>query len=194
MFKRLYTNKPVSYVLLLSQICLGVPLLLCYILLPSVARQQAGVSNFGVHWPTSVLYTFAIATSALLLWAASLAVKLTPGRDRLLQFGLAALSVMLLTVLLSTYPYKLSPSLNYLHRLADFMLITTQLLLGIYLVAWVHPARSSVLLLFVQVIGTGLMYLTTQGLHDLFISQQITEVSFGTLLVSATSQLSKLGP
>jgi hypothetical protein len=186
MIKRLYANKPVSYVLLLSQICLGVPLLLCYVLLPSVARQQAGVSNFGVQWPTSVLYSLGIAACAWFLWVAAIQIA---GRFRPLAIGLAALSIVLLAVLLSTYPYKLSPSLNYLHKVMDFVLISVQLVLGLYLALRIHRARLSALLLTLQIIGTVLMYLTTLGLHDLFLSQQITEVSFGSLLVSATSYL-----
>jgi hypothetical protein len=102
---------------LYSQLSLGVFLLVCLILQPHYLfeRNEGGMSNFGVHWPTVVPYSLAFWSCGLLIL---LAARHLPNRVksyRSVRSVLVLLGAFAIITVLTTYPYKLNDFFDNLH-------------------------------------------------------------------------------
>jgi amino acid transporter len=94
------------------------------------------------------------------------------------------------TVLLSTYPYKLNGAFRLVHELAGISLFTFETGFSAWLC--LGPARSwqHLLMLLVFVVGALISFITLLGLtHLLFVGQAITAVAFAVLLISCAQSL-----
>lgn len=153
------------------------------------ARNEGGVSNFGVHARTVLPYTLAFGLGGLLML---LAARYLPKHDkasRRLRIILNLIGGLLLLVLLTTYPYKLNKSLDTLHILSAQLLFITEIAAGCRFAIFVRKDVTNVILFGFQLLGTLLAALTLLGqLHLLFVSQIITGLAFAALLVRTISK------
>jgi hypothetical protein len=165
--------------LLLSQITLIGLLLVCSLIMPSVAIKNGGVSNFGNHRSTVVLYVLAFLLSALFLSLAAKAV----GQRR--AAGLLLLLVVLdILVLVSTFPRQLNQTFSDIHDDLGIVLFAYQFVLSVVLVIKRYSLRG-LLLLVLEVTGSiiGLLSII-KVIHFLFIGQMLGALGFGLLLVT----------
>lgn len=178
--------------ILLSQISMWAFLTLCTILMPHFLfeRNEGGVSNYGVHALTIMPYSLAFGLGGLFMLAAahSLSPAMKPsGRE--VRIVLSMLGCLLLLVLLTTYPYKISRLYDNLHIFTSILLFVTELLIAAWLVARLLSDRVNVMLFGLQIFGSLLSLFTLLGLlHVLFVSQFIVGLSFGVLLVRTLAQ------
>jgi hypothetical protein len=179
----------VSRDLFLSQIVLFGCVFICHTLLPNLLAGGAGVSNYGTQWPTIVPYSLALLGSALYV---GLAAGLIPkGTDHAwLRVRLYGLAAAYLAVLLSTYPYKLTPQFNQLHKLTDVVFILYELRMGALCAVALYRKKLALVLLSFQILGSILMALSFFRSHTLFTGQLIEALSFALLLVLTAANLS----
>jgi hypothetical protein len=150
---------------------------------------EGGLSNYGIHVKTFVPYTLALTVTALFSLRAARHLN-GQALDRGLAWVLRSYGVLLLIVLVSTYPYSLNAGLRDVH----FTLGIALALAEVVGAAWMfHVARQGpvdVACLAVQWVGLVLLVLTGfSGLHLLFASQITMAAGFGGLLMRATNRI-----
>jgi hypothetical protein len=154
-----------------------------------LARHEGGISEYGVHVKTAVLYTLAWA---LLAGGNMRAARVCGGRGvrsekvrKLLLFYSAAS----LLVLISTYFYSLDAVLSYIHYGFAAVLVVFMSLAAYWLyrqLADVSWARAA---LWVQVLGGVCALLSIVGaLHVLFCAETISNVGCAILLAKTCSR------
>jgi len=180
--------------LLLSQCSLFLFLGICIAIDPHVllARDEGGVSNYGVTGKTVAPFTIALILCGLfVLMAAHIAPLAPPVIDRL-RCALVILGVLLLLLLITTYPYKLNSALKDIHIGVGSILLCFEMAMGIWMTVVLQRDRVTLLLLVLQSIGFLLAFVTLIGvLHILFISQVVASLAFGILLVRIAYQLTE---
>jgi uncharacterized membrane protein len=148
-----------------------------------LARREGGISEYGLHAKTAVLYTFAWAALA---GSNMRAARVCGGRGacsqklrKLLLFYSAAISF----VLVSTYFYSLDAVLKYIHYGFGAILVTFMSVAAYWLcrqlagVTWVRA------ILWVQVLGSLAALLSIVGVvHVLFCAETISNVGCAILL------------
>jgi hypothetical protein len=178
--------------LLLSQCSLFLFLAVCVAIVPHVllARDEGGVSNYGIYGKTVVPFTIAlVACGVFILMAAQIAPR-TPTVLERFRCALQILGVLFLLLLTTTYPYKLNPMLKDVHVGVGSILFLFEMAMGIWIAVVLQRDWITVLLLLLQAIGFLLALSTLIGvLHILFISQIIASLAFGVLLVRMAFQL-----
>src|ERR1022692_3422431 len=105
--------KKVTKLLVLSQVTLMAPIILCVAIMPHFLFEsnEGGMSNYGVHASTIVFYTLALLLSAIFLILASRA--LGQARDyQLIKTVFVITACSLLLVLITTYPYQHSSTFS----------------------------------------------------------------------------------
>jgi len=178
--------------LLLSQISFFALLAVCLAIFPRFlfARDEGGVSNYGVKASTEIPFTLAFLLCSIFILKAAHITPTTPPileRFRKALFTLAALFLLLLA---STFPYKINVLLKDIHIITGVLLISFELAMSVWLTVSIVTNRTSVLLLAIQASGCLLALITLVGLlHLLFLAQLIASAAFGVLLVSVGHQL-----
>jgi len=165
--------------------------LLCVLLMPHflLERNEGGVSNYGLYAKTVVPYTLAFGLCGLLtLWSARFMAK----ENRAFGMALAGLGILLIAALLSTYPYKVNDTFNTIHVDIGTALAFVELGLGIWFTLFLARDIKNILFLAIQIIGFVLGILTHFGvIHILFVTEMLTSVAFGIILVRTASQLTE---
>lgn len=154
---------------------------ICTIISPEFLfeRNEGGMSNYGVHAKTVIPFTLAFLSSMVLV---AMAAHVLSRRIKL-KVILYAFSILLLLVMLSTYPYKVNDFYRQLHIVTGILLVSFETVVSIWLATAIRDHIATILLAF-QVVGSVLALLTLVGVfHILFITQIITGVAFGALLV-----------
>jgi len=184
--------KVVRYILL-GQLSLFGFLLVCLLLIPHflLAPNEGGVSNYGLYAKTVVPYSLAFGLCGLLtLVSARFLPKELPAYAAVKR-ALISLGFLLIAVLLSTYPYKVNNTFNEIHIYAGSALAFLEMGLGLWFAAVLVRNIKNILLLVIQLTGFGLGILTHFGLiHILFVSELVTSLAFGALLIRTIITLS----
>lgn len=114
-----------------------------------------------------------------------------PGPYKALRSLLVVLGVLYIGVLASTYGYKVSGILDNAHIYASVALISAELAVGAWAAALIHDAVNLTLLV-IQYSGFLLGVLNYLGvIHILFVTELITSVTFGVLLVRTAAIVEK---
>lgn len=181
------TKRTVVYPLLVGQLSLAVELIVCFILRPQFLQSEGGFSNYGVVAVTIPFFTGAFLTAAIGTYVAARRVR----QNSMLKWSLYILAILFLSVLISTYPYKLNALYDLVHKLMAIVFSVWQLFFAIWLTIKVHDAVS--LMCFgIQVVATIMAGITLLGfVHLLFVSELLASASFGVLLVWAVGAMGK---
>jgi hypothetical protein len=157
-------------------------LVLCFAIDPVFLKTEGGVSNYGVHAATIIPYTLAFGSCAVMTTLAARQLK----GGRTLRIALYALAVLLLAVLVSTYPYKINGTLDEIHQLVSQALFVYELGFGAYLTFGIRSERLTICLFSIQFLASLAALLTVLGVfHLLFVSQILTGAAFSALQLRA---------
>jgi hypothetical protein len=187
----LMDNKAVRYVLL-GQVSLFGFLFVCLMLIPHflLESNEGGVSNYGLYAKTIVPYTLAFGLCGLLTLLAMRFIPHEISHYKALKMALASLGVLLIAVLLSTYPYKVNDTLNAVHVYVGTALAFLELGLGTWFTLVLARDAKNIAFLALQVIGFVLGILTHFGvIHILFVTELLTSLAFGVILVRTVDRL-----
>jgi hypothetical protein len=161
-------------------------LLICVALLPKYlfARNEGGISNYGVHRLTVIPFTLAFLGCSLFIFKAAQAMPRQPKTYKLVRRLLLTLGVLQLLLMASTYPYQLNTFLGDLHLLVQSILFVSELVAGGWLALGLAGNTSNRLLFACQVCASVLLLLTLAGnVHVLFVAQLLNQASFGLILI-----------
>jgi hypothetical protein len=165
--------------------CIGI----CTAIMPHFLfeRNEGGMSNYGVHASTVIFYT--IAFMAIILYLLRARSFLSKTKDyRSLKVVLAVTAASLFVLLLSTYPYKVNNFLDGVHVDAGIWCESFELFAGVWIAVFFRRTRRNLSILSLQFTTFGLSVLTYLSVIDiLFVTQLLTVLSFGLLLLSALS-------
>jgi hypothetical protein len=177
--------------ILISQLCLLLDLAICLILIPHFlfARNEGGMSNYGIHLKTVIPYSLGFLLAAFFVIRAALTIKNSSASLRRLRRLLICYFIILLLILISTYGYKTNIYLKDTHIVVTIATFWFELLSALWL-CWVFLRdKMNIFLLVCQFIGLIIGSLTFFGsLHLLFTSQLITIITFGAILVRSSGQ------
>lgn len=167
-----------------SQVSLLGGLLICCLILPSVATTGGGVSNFGNHRSTVILYILSFSLSALFLcMAARLLLKRSHSLRRMAAL-LLLLALLDILVLVSTFPRNINATYFDLHNDLAIILFAYEFALAVWFVVW-RASRKIILIFLIEFIGSMIGLLTIlQFFHLLFVGQAIGGLGFSLLLVT----------
>ena len=177
----------------LSQLTLGVFLAVCVLLMPRFAfgAREGGVSNYGVHVATVIPYTVAFVSSASFLFLAGRRLRYTNGLQ-CAALGFEVVALMLVVVLVSTYPYKIDGTLADVHLGAAIGLFCAELPLVAWLASFVssHPWRVVVwlgrLAALSWLVGAVMAVVTLLGfIHLLFLGQAVMSAGFAVVVIAS---------
>jgi hypothetical protein len=153
-----------------------------------LARHEGGISEYGVHVKTAVLYTIAWAVLAV---GNLRAARMCGGhgvRSETVRKLLMFYSATICLVLVSTYFYSLDAVLKYIHYGFGAVLVTFMSVAAYWCyrqltgVSWVRA------ILWIQVLGTTAALLSIVGiLHVLFCAETISNVGCAILLAKTCS-------
>lgn len=165
----------------LSQLSLFILLIVCTFIIPGVASSNGGVSNFGNHSSTIVLYILAFSLcSGFLLISARILVR--DKANQIVGYLLIVLALLELLVLISTFPRHLSWTYSVIHDDIGIALFGYQFIISIWFVIKLNNLKTTLVFL-VEFIGSIIALLTIMKFfHLLFIGQMIGAVGFGILL------------
>lgn len=178
--------------LALSQLALGGFLLVCMVITPKflLESNEGGVSNYGVHADTVVPYTLAFSLCSLFLWRSGRAIPPTIRFYRAVRRSFAVMAWLFLLVLVSTYPYKLSPVLDKVHVASAIVLAIAELVILSCMTFLWYPRRWHTVLWLFWFAGFTVSVATVLGaLHVLLVGQAATAAGFAALTLTITSKL-----
>lgn len=165
---------------------------ICVAIVPHVllARDEGGVSNYGVYGKTVAPFTIAfIVCGVFILMAAHIAPRSPTVLERF-RGALHILGLLFLLLLITTYPYKLNPTLKDIHVGVGSILFCFEMAMGIWMTFVFQRDWITLPLLLLQSIGFLLAFVTVIGvLHILFISQMLASLAFGILLLRIAFRL-----
>jgi len=184
-------SSKVARYLALSQLSLFGLLAICTVIMPSflLKHHEGGASNYGVHATTIVPYTLAfLLCSIFIVRAARLLVSIK--NLKRFRYALYTLAGLFLSVLITTYPYKINNFLDNLHIGTAIVLFYFETGMAIWMALVLLKDKLSIALLTVEIIGFFIAFFSLWGaVHILFVAQIITAVSFGALLIRAGQRL-----
>jgi hypothetical protein len=146
-----------------------------------VVITNGGVSNFGNYRSTVILYVAGFSLCIIFLCqAAWLLFQASLRKGAVL---IVLLSILILAVLLSTFPRHISYGYSELHDYLGIALYQYELGLSIWFIAR-FPNRFNVLTFIVEVIGSlvGLLSIV-KVIHFLFVGQIIGGIAYGILFI-----------
>jgi hypothetical protein len=153
-----------------------------------LARREGGISEYGVHLKTALLYTVAWVALAGCNLRAARVCSGRGARSEIVRKLLMFYSGAILLVLVSTYFYSLDAVLKYIHYGFGAVLVTFMSVAAYWLcrqLADVSWARS---ILWVQVLGSIAALLSIVGVfHVLFCAETISNVGCAILLAKTCS-------
>jgi hypothetical protein len=172
----------------ISQLGFFTLLIVCSLIIPSVASSGGGVSNFGNHHSTVVLYTLAfLICSVFLILSARVIFKTS--KNYLIAYGLILLALLELLVLASTFPRHIKWVYSVIHDDIGIALFAYEFILSILFLFKLKTTKV-VLVFLVEFIGQMIALLTIYKLfHLLFIGQMIGAVGFGVLLAISVPKM-----
>lgn len=177
--------------LLLSQVALFSGLLICLLIMPSVAVKNGGVSNFGNHLSTIVPYVLAFLLNSFYMYMASRSILKINSKLVNIAWSLVVLSLFTLLVLISTFPRHLSFTYSDIHDDLGIALYSFEFLVSLWII-FKHSTKGSISLLFMQVIGSMIGLLSIMKIiHFLFVGQLVGALGFGLLLVTILPKIIK---
>jgi hypothetical protein len=164
---------------------LGVALHPGYVL----ARHEGGISEYGVHIKTAVLYTLAWALLAGGNMRAARACGGRGVRSEKVRKLLLFYSGATLLVLVSTYFYSLDAVLKYIHYGFAAVLVVFMSMAAYWLCRQLTDISWARATLWVQVLGSIAVLLSIVGvLHVLFCAETISNVGCAILLAKTCSR------
>ncbi|HUD05949.1 MAG TPA: hypothetical protein VMR18_03510 [Candidatus Saccharimonadales bacterium] len=176
--------KEVKKYLLLSQASLLGLLLICCLIIPSVVIKNGGVSNFGNHRSTIVIYILSFSLCIVFLCLAASALLKHKASYNFIGYLLFFLALQELLVLISTFPRHISFMFSDIHDYLGIVLFTYQLVLSIWFILKIKNYKST-LILIGEFLGNTIGLLSIlKVIHFLFIGQFIGAIGFGVLLVT----------
>lgn len=175
-----------------GQIILGVCLLACLIVVPRYlfSFDQGGVSNYGTESQTKWLFTAGFSAATIGTLSAAIALPRSSTRRLQLRLILIMLAVLYLFVMMSTFSYKLNPSLRQLHEQAAFVLFGGMLFTTIWLrfVALKDAYTNQVFKFFCASLVLGVLNFLGV-LHVLFVIEVAGGIAFAILLTHGLRSL-----
>jgi hypothetical protein len=154
-----------------------------------LARHEGGISEYGVHVKTAVLYTLAWAVLAGGNLRAARACGGRGVRSEKVRKLLLFYSAVSLLVLLSTYFYSLDAVLEYIHYGLGAILVTFMSVAAYWLYRQLADVSWARAILWVQLIGSIAALLSIVGvLHVLFAAESISNVGCAILLAKTCSR------
>src|SRR5579863_7506797 len=148
-----------------------------------LARREGGISEYGVHAKTAVLYTIAWSALAASNMQASRACAGRGACSHMVRKLLLFYSVAIFLVLISTYFYSLDAVLKYIHYGFGAVLVTFMSVAAYWLYRQLTGVTWARATLWVQVLGSAAALLSIVGvLHVLFIAESISNVGCAILL------------
>lgn len=180
--------KDLKKCLWLSQISLLGLLVVCCLIIPSVVVANGGVSNFGNHRSTVVLYILAFSLCVFFVYLSGrILIKLSSSKR--LGVLLYVLAFLYLLVLVSTFPRHISWTFSEIHDYLGIVLFAYEFVLSIWLVLN-QKSYKSYLMLVIEAVGsmTGLLSIL-KFIHLLFIGQMVGAIGFGIILVALFPRL-----
>lgn len=176
--------------LLAGQLSLFAGLIASYALAPSLIGTDGGFSNYGAHSSTIMTFSLAFFWCAAFTALAASQMGGTGEKHRFLVPLLYMLAVLLLLVLASTYPYKLNPALDWLHKAAAVCLFVFEIFLSGYLSLGVARSRVNILLFTLFLAASAVSLLSLMGVVQiLLIGQASAGLAFSALLFGAVRKI-----
>jgi hypothetical protein len=177
--------------LLISQLCLWLGVVICLVLIPHFlfSTNEGGLSNYGVHLKTVIPYSLGFLAAIFFVVEATLTMKpKSPGLRQLLL----GYSAALLLVLITTYGYKTNVYLKNTHIAVTIVFFWFELLAALWLCKTLLKDKTNIIMVILQLIGLIIGSLTFFGsLHLLFVSQLLTIIPFGIILIRSCNTLAK---
>jgi hypothetical protein len=159
-----------------------------------LARHEGGISEYGVHVKTAVLYTIAWAVLAGGNMRAARACGGCGVRSEKVRKLLLFYSAVSFLVLVSTYFYSLDAVLKYLHYGFGAVLVVFMSVASYWLFRQLTDVSWARATLWVQVLGSTAALLSIVGvLHVLFCAETISNVGCAILLAKTCSGALDLG-
>lgn len=156
-----------------------------------LARHEGGISEYGVHVKTAVLYTLAWALLAGGNMRAARACGGRGVRSEKLRKLLLFYSASSLLVLVSTYFYSLDAVLSYIHYGFAAVLVVFMSTAAYWLYRQLMDVSWSRAVLWLQLLGSISALLSIVGaLHVLFGAESISNVGCAILLAKTCSRAS----
>jgi hypothetical protein len=162
-----------------------------------LAKREGGISEYGVHIKTALLYTAAWAVLAVANVRAARELDErheTSAKMRKVLFGYTA---AILLVLLSTYVYSLDTVMRYIH----YALGATLIVFMSWASYWLYRLRAKSplarTLLWAQVLGSLAALMSILGvIHVLFAAETLSNVGCAVILATTLHHTfeSSLGP
>lgn len=159
---------------------------LCVALHPGfvLKANEGGISNYGIHLKTVIPYSLAFATPSVMSLRAARRLHVTEGAAFPLRGALRLYAALLVTTLVTTYPYSLNDALKDLHDAVGVAVVVFEMVTGALIVRALHRGRA---VLAVEFAGFVVGAITFVGAwHLLFVAQIVTGVAFAVILVTAT--------
>jgi hypothetical protein len=154
-----------------------------------LARHEGGISEYGVHVKTAVLYTLAWV---VLAGGNMRAARVCGGRgvrSEKVRALLLSYSVASSLVLLSTYFYSLDAVLKYIHYGLGAVLVVFMSAAACWLYRQLSDVSWARAALWVQLLGSTAALLSFAGVfHVLFCAESISNVGCAILLAKTCSK------
>jgi hypothetical protein len=154
-----------------------------------LARREGGISQYGVHAKTAVLYTLAWTALALSNMRAARVCGGSGACSGKMRRLLLFYSGAIFLVLLSTYFYSLDAVLKYIHYGFGAILVTFMSVAAYWLSRQLADVSWARAVLWVQVLGSLAALCSIVGLlHVLFCAESISNVGCAILLAKSCSR------
>lgn len=177
--------KDVRKYLWFSQISLLGLLVVCCLIIPSVVIKNGGVSNFGNHRSTFVIYILSFSLCIVFLCLAAVAILRHRSQYNFVAYLLIFLAVLEFLVLISTFPRHISLLYSEIHDDLGIAQFTYQLFLSIWFILKLRTLKSGLILTFETLGNTIGLLSILKIIHFLFVGQFIGAVGFGFLLITS---------
>jgi hypothetical protein len=153
-----------------------------------LARHEGGISEYGVHVKTAVLYTLAWTVLAVGNMRAARVCGGRGVRSEKVRKFLLSYSAVAFLVLISTYFYSLDAVLKYIHYGFGAVLVTFMSAAAYWSSRQLTGVPWARAVLWVQVLGSAVALLSIVGaLHVLFAAESISNVGCAILLAKTCS-------
>jgi len=177
--------KQLNNYLWLSQISLVLFLVICTSIIPSVAAKNGGVSNFGNHSSTIILYILGFSLCIIFLYLASRVVLKLDSNLQWQSICLVVLAFLYFLVLISTFPRHISFTYSDIHDYLGIVLFIYQFFLSIWLLRKNHNL-TLVLFFCIESGGSIVGLMSILKVVDLlYVGQMIGGLGFGLVFVIA---------
>lgn len=176
--------KDVQKYLWWSQISLFSLMVICSLIMPSVAISNGGVSNFGNHLSTIVFYILSFSLGALFLGLAAAELLKISRALRKMAGLLLIMALLYVLVLISTFPRHISWTYSEIHDYLGVVLFAYEFMLAVWFV--LKRRNIKIIMMFtIEFIGSLIALLTVLNFFNLlFVGQAVASLGFALLLVT----------